>query len=219
MNQTDSPVAVDQIEFAIRSIAKSAIDNEKHFGELDAVVGDGDLGESLARGFEAILPLLDGFDRSSGGTYLKKIGMSVTSKIGGTSGPLWGTGFLRAAAVAGDRASLTREDVRAMLKAATDGIMQRGQSSLGDKTLLDVLVPVTVALGERPGESQLQTYARVADVAAASAEATKTMLAKRGRASYSGERSVGSVDAGAAAVALIIANLRDAYRAREENYA
>ena len=219
MTQTGSSAAVVEIDFVIRSIAKSAIENEKHFGELDAVVGDGDLGESLARGFEAILADLDGFDRSSGGAFLKKIAMSVTSKIGGTSGPLWGTGFLRAAAVAGDRATLTREDVRAMLKAATDGIMQRGQSSLGDKTLLDVLVPVTNALGDYPDESQLQTYERIADVAATSAEQTKAMLAKRGRASYSGERSVGSVDAGGAAVALIIANLRDAYRAREESHA
>jgi dihydroxyacetone kinase-like protein len=107
--------------------------------------------------------------------------------------------------------------VQAMLQAAAEGIMARGQSSPGDKTLLDVLVPVTNALGERPEETSLQTLERISDVADACAERTKAMIAKRGRASYAGERSIGSVDAGAAALALIIANLRDAYRAREES--
>lgn len=217
MNTTEQPVAVGQIEFVIRSVAKTAIEKERYFGDLDAVVGDGDLGESLARGFEAILVDMDGFDRSSGGAFLKKIAMTVTSKIGGTSGPLWGTGMLRAAGVAGDRASLSRQDVKAMLQAAADGIMQRGKSALGDKTLLDVLVPVVNALDEAPDESPLQTLDRVVNVGDSCCEQTKTMVAKRGRASYSGDRSVGSVDAGAAAVACILSDLRDAYRAREES--
>lgn len=218
MNTVDEPVAVSQIEFAIRSIAKTAIENEQYFGELDAVVGDGDLGDSLARGFEAILVDMRGFDRTSGGAYLRKVGLTVTSKIGGTSGPLWGTGMLRAATVAGDKPSLSRQDVKAMLKAAADGIMERGKSACGDKTLLDVLVPVVDALDQgSPDESPVQTLDRVADVGESCCEKTKSMLAKRGRASYSGDRSVGSVDAGAAAVSRILCDLRDAYRAREES--
>ncbi|MGP6158417.1 MAG: dihydroxyacetone kinase subunit DhaL [Vulcanimicrobiaceae bacterium] len=216
MRETVKP-AVGQIEFVVRSMAKTTIDNEKYFGDLDAVVGDGDFGYSLARGFESVLADMDGFERSSGGSFLKKIALTITSKIGGTSGPLWGTALLRAAVVAGDKPSLTLSDAVAMLRAAAAGIGQRGESSLGDKTLLDALIPATDELektvGAEPELSCAQVLDRVVAVAGERAENTKTMVAKRGRASYTGERSIGSVDAGAVAVARIFADLRDAVRA------
>jgi dihydroxyacetone kinase phosphoprotein-dependent L subunit len=221
MKKTSVPSATEpavvQIEFVVRSMARTAIDNEKHFGDLDAVVGDGDFGYSLARGFEAVLEDLDGFDRSSGAAYLKKIALTITSKIGGTSGPLWGTAFLRAAAAAGEKPTLSYGDAVEMLRAAAQGIAQRGKAELGDKTLLDALVPATDALAaeleSNPDVTCAGLLERVAAVADDRAQATKTMLAKRGRASYTGERSIGSVDAGAVAVARIIADLRDAVRA------
>ena len=88
--------AQQQVDLVVRTIAETAVDNEKYFGDLDAVVGDGDFGYSLARGFEKVLEDWDGIDRADVGTFLKRIGMIVTSRIGGTSGPIWGTAFLKA---------------------------------------------------------------------------------------------------------------------------
>src|ERR1700760_4834453 len=91
------------VEAAVRTIATTAVENEKYFGDLDAVVGDGDFGYSMARGFEVVLSDWDGFDRSDISTFLKKIAVTITSRIGGTSGPIWGTAFIRAATSIGDR--------------------------------------------------------------------------------------------------------------------
>src|SRR4029079_8916323 len=119
--------AQQRVELVVRTIAQTAVDNEKYFGDLDAVVGDGDFGYSLARGFEKVLEGWDGIDRTDVGTFLKKTGMIVTSRIGGTSGPIWGTAFMRAGMTAG-RDEITGADVVAMLRAAIEGIKTRGQS-------------------------------------------------------------------------------------------
>ena len=119
------------------------MDNEKEFGDLDAVVGDGDFGYSLARGFEIVLHDWDTYDRNDIGTFLKKIAVVITSRIGGTSGPIWGTAFLRAGAKSAGKTELTGDDVVAMLRAAAEGISARGKAVLGEKTLLDALIPAT----------------------------------------------------------------------------
>ena len=135
--------AQENVDLVVRTIAQTAVDNEKYFGELDSVVGDGDLGYSLARGFEKLLEGWDDIDRTDVGTFLKKTGMTVTSRIGGTSGPIWGTAFMKAGISIGASEQLSGEQVVAMLRAAIDGIKARGQSDVGDKTLIDVLVPMT----------------------------------------------------------------------------
>ena len=142
----------NKVELVVRTIAQTAVDNEKYFGDLDAVVGDGDFGYSMARGFEIVLADWDSFDRTDIGTFLKKIAVVITSRVGGTSGPLWGTAFLRAGAVAGDKTELTSDDALAMLRAAIEGIKKRGNSDLGDKTLLDALVPAVDELEKAIGE-------------------------------------------------------------------
>jgi dihydroxyacetone kinase-like protein len=206
--------ALRRTELVVRTIAQTAVDNETYFGELDAVVGDGDFGYSLARGFEKVLEGWDGIDRTDVGTFLKKTGMIISSRIGGTSGPIWGTAFLRAGMAAGAGNDLTGTKVVAMLRSATEGIKARGQSDVGDKTLLDALVPFTDRL-----EQELQAAdagkALAAATAAAreAAEATKELVAKRGRASYTGERSRGSVDAGAMAVAVLAERINQAWNA------
>ena len=129
------------VEVVVRTIAQVAVDNEKDFGDLDAVVGDGDFGYSMARGFELVLQDWDSFDRADIGTFLKKVAVVITSRIGGTSGPIWGTAFLRAGATAGAVDELEPAQVVAMLRAAITGIKARGKSDVGDKTLLDALVP------------------------------------------------------------------------------
>jgi dihydroxyacetone kinase-like protein len=207
----------NKVELVVRTIAKTAVDNEKYFGDLDAVVGDGDFGYSMARGFEIVLADWDSFDRTDVGTFLKKIAVVITSRVGGTSGPLWGTAFLRAGAAAGDKTELTSEDALAMLRAAIEGIKKRGNSDLGDKTLLDALVPAVDELEKALGEGDAAAAAlrRAATTAREEAEATKAMLAKRGRASYTGERSIGTLDAGAIAVAVMFEQVADVWAAGE----
>ena len=204
---------MQRVELVVRTIAETAIENEKYFGDLDSVVGDGDFGYSLARGFEKLLEGWDDLDRTDIGTFLKRSGMMISSRIGGTSGPIWGTAFIRAGMTAGATDGLTGEQVISMLRAASEGIKARGQSDLGDKTLLDTLVPMTDRL-----ESELQSGAdsdealkAAAVTARETAEATKEMLAKRGRAAYTGERSRGSVDAGAMAVAVITERISEVW--------
>lgn len=205
----------EQVELAVRTIAETAVANETYFGELDAVVGDGDFGYSMARGFEIVVADFDTYDRTDIGTFLKKVAVVITSRIGGTSGPIWGTAFLRAGVAATGKTELTGEDVVAMLRASIDGIKQRGNSDIGDKTLLDALQPAVDELeaaieqGE-PGKVCLQ---RTAVVARERAEATREMLAKRGRASYTGERSIGTLDAGAVGVAVMFERLAEIWPA------
>jgi dihydroxyacetone kinase/dihydroxyacetone kinase-like protein len=206
--------ALQQVELVVRTIAQTAVDNEKYFGDLDAVVGDGDFGYSLARGFEKVLEGWDDIDRTDVGTFLKRTGMVVTSRIGGTSGPIWGTAFLRAGMAAGTAETLGGEQVIAMLRAAVEGIKARGQSDLGDKTLLDALVPLTDRLEQelRSGADGGKALAAAAATARQAAEATTDMVAKRGRAAYTGERSRGSVDAGAMAVAVIVERISEVWQ-------
>ncbi|GAA3343217.1 dihydroxyacetone kinase subunit DhaL [Amorphoplanes nipponensis] len=203
-------------ELVVRTIAETAVENEKYFGDLDAVVGDGDFGYSLARGFEKLLEGWDSLDRSDAGTFLKRSGMVLASRVGGTSGPLWGTAFLRAGAAAGSTEDLTGEQVVAMLRAAAEGIKARGQSDVGDKTLLDALVPLTDRLEQEfaRGAGAMEALPAAAGAARDAAEATAGMVARRGRASYTGERSRGSVDAGAVAVAVIAERISESWQKR-----
>jgi dihydroxyacetone kinase-like protein len=195
------------LEFVVRTIAQTSVDNEREFGELDAVVGDGDFGYSLARGFEIVLAEWDTYDRSEPSVFLQKIALTISKRVGGTSGPLWGTAFLRAAAAVKGKAELTGADVVAMLRGAAEGIKKRGNSDVGDKTLLDALVPMTDAIALQLAADPSAPAPEVAKVAAsaarAAADATTSMQAMRGRASYTGERSIGSPDAGAVAVAVM----------------
>ncbi|GAA1174441.1 dihydroxyacetone kinase subunit DhaL [Pseudonocardia alaniniphila] len=195
------------LEFIVRTIAQTAVDNEREFGELDAVVGDGDFGYSLARGFEIVLAEWDTYDRGEPSVFLQKIALTISKRVGGTSGPLWGTAFLRAAAAVKGKTELTGQDAVAMLRGAAEGIKKRGNSDVGDKTLLDALVPMTDAIAVQLAADPSTPAPEVAKVAAgaarAAADATTSMQAMRGRASYTGERSIGSPDAGAVAVAVM----------------
>jgi dihydroxyacetone kinase-like protein len=199
------------VEAVVRIIATTAVDNEKYFGDLDAVVGDGDFGYSMARGFEKVLDGWDDFDRADIGTFLKKVAVVITSRIGGTSGPIWGTAFLRAGSTAGAVDELEPARIVAMLTAAAEGIKARGKSDVGDKTLLDALVPAVGTIEEQinAGHDAARTLRAAADTARTSAEATRSMRAMRGRASYTGERSIGTLDAGAVAVAVMLEALAD----------
>jgi len=210
--------SLDDLDLVLTTMAKTIVDNAEYFAHLDSIVGDGDFGYSLRNGWEVVLSDYDTFDHSSTGAILKKVALTLTAKVGGVSGPIWGTAFLRAGVTAGDRTELAPEDVIAMLRAAITGIMARGGASLGEKTLLDALVPATdsleAAIGDPAfaGDHGVAAIQRAADVAVTAAEETKGMLAMRGRAAYTGERSIGSVDAGATAIGVILQAISAAWR-------
>ena len=208
-----SDAALRDAEQLVRTIAQTALDNEKYFSDLDAVVGDGDFGYSLARGFGKLMEGWDAMEYADVGGLLKKTAMTLSSRIGGTSGPIWGTAFLRAGSALADKPDPSGEDVVAALRASIEGIKQRGNSDLGDKTLLDSLIPAVDTLEQElsAGKPATEAIKAAAATARAAAEATKTMLAKRGRASYTGERSQDSVDAGAMGVAVIFESVSKAW--------
>ena len=191
-------------ELVVYTIAQTTVDNEKYFCDLDAVVGDGDFGYSLARGFEVVISDWDSLEYSDIGGLLKRVAIILSKKVGGASGPIWGTAFLRAGGSLAGADEPTGEQVIAALRSAIEGIKQRGTCDLGDKTLLDALVPAVDELEAALPEGPDVALERAAATARERAEATKGMLAKRGRASYTGERSRDSVDAGAIGVAVLL---------------
>ncbi|MEV7829670.1 dihydroxyacetone kinase subunit DhaL [Streptomyces subrutilus] len=205
---TTPSTSAGDLAFVVRTIARTAVDHEQDFGDLDAVAGDGDFGFSLARGFEIVLADWDTLDSDTPPEFLKRVAVVISKRVGGTSGPLWGTAFLRAAGVVEDRSELDASDAVAMLRAAAEGIKARGRSDLGDKTLLDALIPMTDALERRladgePPASAAELAVLAAATARTAADATTPMQARRGRQSYTGERSIGSPDPGAVAVAVM----------------
>ena len=205
----------DRAELIVRTISQTAVDNERYFCELDAVAGDGDFGYSLARGFENVLSGWDELEYDDAGGLLKKTAIVLTKRIGGTSGPIWGTAFLRAGGSLAGKPEPTGAEVVEAIRAAIEGIKQRGNTDLGDKTLLDALVPATDKLEAALGEGAPDALEQAAATAREHAEATKGMLAQRGRASYTGERSRESVDAGAIGVAVMFEAVSTSWREQE----
>ena len=210
-----SDTALNQAELVVKTIAQTAVDNETYFCELDAVVGDGDFGYSLARGFEIVLSDWDELGYEDAGGLLKKTAIVLTKRIGGTSGPIWGTAFLRAGTTLSATPDPSSDDVIAALRAAIEGIKQRGDTDLGDKTLLDALVPAVDELEKALAEGAPDALPRAAATCREAAEATKGMLAQRGRASYTGERSRDSADAGAIGVAVLFEAVSKAWQESE----
>jgi phosphoenolpyruvate---glycerone phosphotransferase subunit DhaL len=202
------------VEFVVRVIADTVLENEEYFSELDGVVGDGDFGYSIARGFEKVLEGWDNMDHDVPGNFLKQVASAIVGAVGGVSGTIWGTAFLRAGMTLGDKKEITRPDVIAMFRSAIEGMKKRGKSDLGDKTLLDALVPAVDTLENAFNEGKETTVAleEAAVVARERAEATRPMLAKRGRAAYTGERSIGTLDAGAVAMAVLFEAVSEAWK-------
>lgn len=178
--------------------------------ELDSAIGDADHGANLIRGMDAVMAAVD----SSGtpGELLKKVGMTLVTSVGGASGPLYGTFFLRAATASGDATTLDGPALLTALRAGLDGIVARGKAEAGDKTMYDALAPGLDAFASAldAGADAAGAARAAADAAAAGRDATEPMLALKGRASYLGERSVGHIDPGAASSALLLGALADA---------
>jgi dihydroxyacetone kinase-like protein len=202
------------VEYVVRLIADTVFVNEQYFSELDGVVGDGDFGYSIARGFEKVINEWDTIDQSLPGNILKGVSMKIVGAVGGVSGTIWGTAFLRAGISLGTKTEITQADVIAMFRSAIEGIKKRGNTDLGDKTLLDSLVPAVDQLEKsfNDGKDASTALDEAAVVCRQAAEATRPMLAMRGRAAYTGERSIGTLDAGAVAMAVLFEAVSKAWK-------
>jgi dihydroxyacetone kinase phosphoprotein-dependent L subunit len=204
-----SEITQSDVERTLKSMAATALRNEKYFCELDAAAGDADFGVSLAAGFREIENQWNEFDRSSIGSILLKASTLITSNTGGCSGPIWGTAFMRAGLLSKEKNTLSLEEINAMLEAAIEGIKKRGGAELGDKTLLDALAPVKDVIASHAGKDVadgevLKEATRAANDAI---EKTKDWVARRGRQSFTGERSSGSPDPGIVAIATMLNDL------------
>ena len=205
-------------ELIVRTMADVALENREYFSELDGVCGDGDFGNSIATGFEAVtVTKWETLNRDSPGAFLKDVAATFMGSVGGVSGSIWGTAFLRAGVKAGDKQELTTDDALEMLDSAIEGMKKRGKADVGDKTLLDAVIPATAEyrVVVSTGGSGLDGLRRAAVVAREKSEEIKPWVAKRGRASYTGERSCNTYDAGAVAVAMMAESLVEALAAEE----
>ena len=186
-----------------------------HLTQLDAAIGDADHGINLARGFSAVLSALETAVPATPGAVLTLTGSTLISKVGGASGPLYGTAFRGAGKALGDTADVGLPGLAAALEAALAGVQRLGAAREGDKTMVDALAPATAAFSKAiaEGASQEDALSVLIEAASAAAVATIPMQALKGRASYLGPRSVGHEDPGAVSTALILGALRDAARA------
>jgi dihydroxyacetone kinase-like protein len=203
----DETVATAALDRWIRSFALLVAENKDLLTDLDAAIGDGDHGANMDRGMRAVLVALDDTPPVTAPALFNKVGMTLVSTVGGASGPLFGTFFLRAGASFGDTAEISLAQLAAALRAGLEGIVARGKAEAGDKTMYDALAPAVHALDSAVSESLGKADAlKLALVAAENGrDATTPMLARKGRASYLGERSVGHQDPGATTVALLMA--------------
>jgi dihydroxyacetone kinase-like protein len=199
-------VTTAALEQWVRMFAHLVAENRDHLTQLDAAIGDADHGSNMDRGLKAAVEALDVVPPPTAGAMFSQVGSTLISTVGGASGPLFGTLFLRMGGSFGAGEALTADDVAAALKAGLGGVIDRGKAGPGDKTMYDALAPAVDAL-----ETALAAHATLAiglktarDAAAAGRDATIPMLARKGRASYLGERSVGHQDPGATTVALLL---------------
>jgi len=186
-------------------------ENAQYLTQLDAPIGDADHGTNMDRGFVAVrnkFPTMASMDIA---TQFKTVGSTLVSTVGGSSGPLYGTAFLRAGGAVTGKDDLKAADVVAMLEAFAGGVVARGKAQAGEKTMVDALTPAIAAAKEAltQGADLAQVTARAAAAAEEGAEATIPMLATKGRASYLGERSVGHQDPGATSSALMLKTLAE----------
>jgi phosphoenolpyruvate---glycerone phosphotransferase subunit DhaL len=179
-------------------MAEAMEENRRYLTKLDSEIGDGDHGTNMHRGFQAALERLDAADPSTPADALKAVSMALISKVGGAAGPLYGTAFLRASTAVQGKDELSAEDAAAALDAALGGIKQRGKAEVGDKTIVDALEPAADAAKEAAASGSAADVLRAAaDAAKEGAESTVPLTARKGRASYLGQRAAGHQDPGA----------------------
>lgn len=202
-------VTKDQILQWLQAVAVVLEQNKDYLTELDAAIGDADHGINMNRGFQKVISQLPSVADKDIGSILKTVSMTLISTLGGASGPLYGTMFLRASTAVAGKSELTDEDMVALLQAAVDGIIQRGKANLGDKTMLDALSPASDAfkLAIANGASTQEALQQAVAATEQGMKNTTPLVAKKGRASYLGDRSANHQDPGATSAYLILKTL------------
>ncbi len=202
-------VTKEQIVQWLQAVAVVLEHNKDYLTELDAAIGDADHGINMNRGFQKVVSQLPSVADKDIGSILKTVSMTLISSVGGASGPLYGTMFLRASTAVAGKSELTDEDMVVLLQAAVDGVVQRGKANLGDKTMLDALSPAVDAFKQAVADGASTQEALQQAVAAAEQGMKNTivLVAKKGRASYLGDRSANHQDPGATSTYLILKTL------------
>jgi dihydroxyacetone kinase-like protein len=202
----DDNVTTAALDQWVRTFADLVAANRDYLTELDSAIGDADHGSNMDRGMKAAVVALDETKPASAGPLFSKVGMTLVSTVGGASGPLFGTFFLRMGTSFGDAETVTPQQFAAALRAGLEGVVVRGKAEPGDKTMYDALAPACDVLDAALAEPvDLSTaLGRAHEAAVQGRDATTPMLARKGRASYLGERSVGHQDPGATTVALLL---------------
>jgi dihydroxyacetone kinase-like protein len=203
---------------AFEAISEAISINKEFLTSLDAAIGDADHGINMTRGFDAALAKVKALPADTDiGAMLKAVAMTLISTVGGASGPLYGTAFLRAAGLAQGISFIDRHTAVQMLEAAINGIKERGKATRGEKTMLDALEPAYEAFanGVKTQKTIAECLAMACDAAQRGVEYTKTIIATKGRASYLGERSLGHQDPGATSTYIILKALADFCRGNQ----
>lgn len=196
----------DEVVAGILRVAGVITEHRDELVELDRVIGDADHGENMNRGFTAVLSKLGGAELADPAAVLKVTAATLISTVGGAAGPLYGTALLRAATAVSGKPELDGAAVAAAIAAALEGVVARGKAAVGDKTMVDALTPAATAAVEaaESGADPQQVLTAAAEAADAGAETTIPLVARKGRASYLGERSANHLDPGSRSTALIL---------------
>jgi len=200
-------VSLTDLSDWVREFGRLVAEQKDYLTGLDAAIGDADHGINMDRGLTAVVSALDGNPPSDAGALFKQVGMTLVSTVGGAAGPLFGTFFLRLGTTLGDARDVDPPSLAAALRAGLDGVVSRGRAEPGDKTMYDALAPAVDALDASlaEGDDLARGLHAALEAAEGGRDATIPMLARKGRASYLGERSVGHQDPGATTVALLAA--------------
>ncbi|PPS44357.1 dihydroxyacetone kinase subunit DhaL [Chroococcidiopsis sp. TS-821] len=204
-------VTKEQILQWLEQFADAIAQNKEYLTQLDAAIGDADHGINMDRGFQKVVNQLPKLAEQDISSVLKTVSMTLISSVGGASGPLYGTFFLRASTAVAGKQELSNKDLASLLQAGLDGVLQRGKAQLGDKTMIDALSPAVTAFTQAIGQGKTTSEAIQQATAAAEQgmQATIPMLAKKGRASYLGDRSIDHQDPGATSVYLMLKSLSE----------
>jgi dihydroxyacetone kinase-like protein len=208
------PITTADVLDCLRKMADVIHENKEYLTELDSAIGDADHGINMDRGFQTVLKKLPSAEDKDVGTILKTAGMALVSSVGGAGGPLYGTAFMQAGMAVAGKYELEAEDVLAALDAALKGVVMRGKANLDDKTMVDAITPAVARMREAL-ENGAGTAAALEQATAAAEKGMKDtipMLAKKGRASYLGERSIGHQDPGATSSYLLIRTMAEMAR-------
>jgi dihydroxyacetone kinase-like protein len=195
----------------LERVADVLHENAAYLTQLDSPIGDADHGTNMDRGFKVVHSKLPAMALTDSSTLLKTVGTTLVSTVGGASGPLYGTAFLRASVAVANKEELTTADVVTMLEAFLAGVVARGKAHTGEKTMVDALTPAVVAAkqAQTEGASLAEVTARASAAAEEGMKATIPLLATKGRASYLGERSIGHQDPGATSSWLLLRSLAE----------